>query len=132
MKKVGIWILAIVILAAVAVGSYFLGYKTAYDRMEDGSARQTILPQTFYGEITEISGDLLSIDGLDVNDINYRDAFTFSVTAETELVWRGTQMQLDEFDVGDTVAVSFAGEVQESYPAHILDVVRLQLLDDEK
>lgn len=65
------------ILAAVAVGSYFIGYKTAYDRMEDGSARQTILPQTFYGEITEISGDLLSIDGLDVNDINYRDAFTF-------------------------------------------------------
>lgn len=132
MKKAGAVIIGAAILIAVSIGFYFLGYKTAYDRIEDGSPPQTELPQTFYAEITDISGELFTVEGLEVNDINYRGAFTFSVTGETRLVWRGTEMQLGEFDIGDTVSVSFTGLIQESYPAHIQDVVQLQLLDDEK
>ena len=41
-------------------------------------------------------------------------------------------MQVEEFDIGDIISVSFTGLVQESYPGYILDVVRVQLLDDEK
>ena len=73
------------------------------------------------------------------NSMPILDCYLFEVAGQTLTITASdsenvmtTQMQLDEFDVGDTVAVSFAGEVQESYPAHILDVVRLQLLDDEK
>ncbi|MDC2756077.1 hypothetical protein PO351_26665, partial [Bacteroides ovatus] len=90
------------------------------------------IPQTFYATITEINGNNFTVEGLDINDINYRGAFTFSVIAETELVWRGTEMQVEEFDIGDIISVSFTGLVQESYPGYILDVVRVQLLDDEK
>lgn len=105
--------------------------KTAYDRIEESPGSSSI-PQTFYATITEINGNNFTVEGLDINDINYRGAFTFSVIAETELVWRGTEMQVEEFDIGDIISVSFTGLVQESYPGHILDVVRVQLLDDEK
>ena len=119
------------LLIAITITSYFIGYKTAYDRVEENPSAVNI-PQTFYAEITDISDELFTVDGLDINDINYRGAFTFSVYEETNLVWRGTEMQIEEFDVGDIISVSFVGYVQESYPGHILDVVQVQLLDDEK
>lgn len=124
-------IIVVIVLIAVAVGGYFVGYKTAYDRTE-GSPSSSSIPRTFYATITEINGNDFTVEGLDINDINYRGAFTFSVTAETELVWRGTEMLVEEFDIGDVISVSFTGLVQESDPGHILDVVLVQLLDDEK
>ena len=93
---------------------------------------QAVFPQTFYAEITDISGELFTVDGLKINDINFRGDFTFSIVTETELVWRGNKMRLDEFSIGDTIAISFTGAVQETYPGHIQDVIRVQLLDDEK
>ena len=131
MKRYQKTIIAVIVLVSVAVGFYFVGYKTAYDRIEE-SPGSSCIPQTFYATITEINGNNFTVEGLDINDINYRGAFTFSVIAETELVWRGTEMQVEEFDIGDIISVSFTGLVQESYPGHILDVVRVQLLDDEK
>ena len=131
MKRYQKTIIAVIVLVSVAVGFYFVGYKTAYDRIEESPGSSSI-PQTFYATITEINGNNFTVEGLDINDINYRGAFTFSVIAETELVWRVTEMQVDEFDIGDIISVSFTGLVQESYPGHILDVVRVQLLDDEK
>ena len=130
MKKKYIAVVGL-LLIAIAIASYIIGYKTAYDRIEENPSTANI-PQTFYAEITDISDDLFTVDGLDINDINYRGAFTFSVYEETNLVWRGTEMQLEEFDVGDIISVSFVGYIQESYPGHILDVVQVQLLDDEK
>lgn len=41
-------------------------------------------------------------------------------------------MKLSEFNEGDTVSVTFTGEIQEIYPEHIMEVLQLQLLDDEK
>ena len=107
MKKAVRFLIAGVIIAAVAVGFYLIGYKTAYDRIEEGSSGQAVLPQTFYAEITDISGELFTVDGVE-------------------------KMGLDEFNIGDTIAISFTGAVQETYPGHIQDVVRVQLLDDEK
>ena len=132
LKKAVRVLIAGAIIAAVAVGFYLIGYKTAYDRIEEGSFVQAVFPQTFYAEITDISGELFTVDGLEINDINFRGAFTFSIATETELVWRGNKMRLDEFNIGDTIAINFTGAVQETYPGHIQDVVRVQLLDDEK
>lgn len=67
-----------------------------------------------------------------VNDINYRGAFDFEVSDETKLVWRGTEMTISEFHIGDSVSITYSGEIQETSPARILDVVKIQLLDDEK
>ena len=85
-------ITAILILIVTTVISYFAGYKTAYDRMEDGqpaqSAGENDEQQTFYAEITEITGSLedgnsVSVSGLAVNDINFRGEFSFAVFGKT-------------------------------------------------
>lgn len=88
--------------------------------------------QTFYAEIKKINGTNLLVDGLDVNDINYRGEFSFKVTGQTKLEWRNTAIDFSELDEGDNISITFEGEIQETYPARINDVVRIQLLDDEK
>lgn len=123
-KRIGIILLCILI----AAGFYLIGYQTA--KSEISSVQQ--MAQTFYAKITGLNGEQFAVQGLQVNDINFRGEFTFSVTEETALLWRGNAMELSEFDIGDSVSVTFTGAVLESYPAVIQEVTRVQLLDDEK
>lgn len=123
-KRIGIILLCILI----AAGFYLIGYQTA--KSEISSVQQ--MAQTFYAKITDLNGEQFAVQGLQVNDINFRGEFTFSVTEETALLWRGNAMELSEFDIGDSVSVTFTGAVLESYPAVIQEVTRVQLLDDEK
>lgn len=132
MKK---WLKGILIgIAAVLflISGYFIGYQTACDRMEDSSAGQAIDQQTFYAEILERQNDWFLVQGLAVNDINYRGEFTFSADEKTALVWRGTAIALSDLEAGDTIAITFQGEILTIYPAQIRDVIKVQLLDDEK
>ena len=128
MKKKRNLLVVCLLLLVVAVSFYFIGYKVAYDRMEAPAPEQ----QTFYAVITGINGRQLAVDGMEINDVNFRGAFTFEVTEETVLVWRGTGLQVSELEVGDSVSITFSGSIQETSPARISDVLRLQLLDDEK
>lgn len=88
--------------------------------------------QTFYAEIKNINGTNLLVDGLEVNDINYRGEFSFKISEGTEIEWRNTIITLDDLDEGDRISITFEGSIQETYPAKINDVVRIQLLEDEK
>lgn len=134
MKKGLRIVLIILIVFITLIVGYLIGYKTAYDKIENANQNinQSIAWQTFYAEIEEITGNVLLVKGLAVNDINYREEFTFSIIEETELLWRGTKIELSDLDIGDNIAITFEGEVLESYPAQIKEVVKIQLLDDEK
>ena len=81
--------------------------------------------------IREIRGNNWLVEGLSVNDINFRSQFSLSISDETQLVWRGTDKEPSDFAEGDTISVTFAGVVQETYPAGIPRVVKIQLLEDE-
>ncbi len=86
----------------------------------------------FYATIAEISETGgMSVLGFDCNDINYRGLFSLKVEDETEISWRGTQLSLDDLDVGDTVAIYFNGGVLEMYPAQLVNTVAIHLLDDD-
>ena len=126
-------ILVILIVVISLVLGYFTGYKRAYDKIE--SASQNISynnnQQTFYAEIEEIKDNFILVKGLSVNDINFQGEFTISVVGETELEWRNTKINVTELNVGDNISITFTGEILDSYPAQIKDVVKIQLLDDE-
>ena len=96
------------------------------------SAPSQPLGQTFYASVDQINGSSLAVTGLEVNDINHRGEFTFSVEKDTVLEWRHAPLTLAELEPGDTISVTYTGAVLESYPAQLQDVVRVQLLDDEK
>ena len=96
------------------------------------SDKEEIDTQTFYAKITNIKNSNLLVDGLDVNDVNYRGEFSFKVKEDTKIEWRNTAINIEEHDKGDNISITFKGEIQETYPAQITDVVNIQLLDDEK
>ena len=54
------------------------------------------------------------------------------ITEATELEWRHTKINADELEVGDNISIIFTGSIQETEPAEINDVIKIQLLDDEK
>ena len=93
-------ILCLIIAFAVTAGASFaLGRITA-----DTSSVPSV---TFYATIDDISGNHLTVSGLEVNDINTRGQFTFSIDEDTVLEWRYTALTADELDAGDTIAVTY-------------------------
>lgn len=131
MKKIKVVYILLIVLCVVAVAGIFfaIGYKTAYDRIE--AARTTLKSQTFYASISDIRDSTLSVQGMDVNDINFRGDFVLDIVEETKIVWRYTELSFEDLDVGDKIAVTFSGDVLESSPAQITQVEQIQLLDDE-
>lgn len=132
-KELKIILIILLIVIALVIG-YFVGYKRAYDKIENASQNISYnnSQQTFYAEIKEINNNNIWVQGLSVNDINYRGEFTISVIGETEIEWRNAKINLTDLNEGDNISITFTGEILESYPAQIKDVVKIQLLDDEK
>ena len=110
-------------LLAVALFAFALGRSTA---------PASHMGETFYATVDRAAGDSLAVTGLEINDVNHRGAFTFSVEEDTVLEWRHAPLTLAELEPGDTISVTYTGAVLESYPGQLQDVVRVQLLDDEK
>ena len=104
-----------ILLAVVAVASFFIGYKVAVDKNKTSWTKEET--ETFYATIT--------------HDINYRGEFVFLLAEETALEWRGTEIEVSDLAVNDMVSITFAGEIQETYPARIMNVVKVQLLGEK-
>jgi len=88
--------------------------------------------EVFYAQIVEKRDSFFLVEGLAVNDINGRGAYTFTVNENTSLIWRGTEITTDDLDVGDNIAITYTGVVLDTYPAGLTQVLRVKLLDDEK
>ena len=71
------------------------------------------------------------VEGLEVNDINHRGLFEFSVKDDTKILWRGTEIKLSDLKEKQNISITSIGVVEESYPARLTNVSRVILLDDE-
>ena len=118
-----------VLMIFIAAGAYLIGYKTAYDRMERAAASYET--ETFYAAITDISNSSITVQGMEINDINFRGRFTCPVMEETSYLWRGTRISAKDLEEGDNISITFTGLVQETSPAGIQEVLKVQLLDDD-
>jgi uncharacterized protein YxeA len=121
MKKFLICVGLIVLLLVSGMVGYNIGTKN----------EKSVEHQTFYAKIESVDGDDFFVSGLQVNDYNFRGDFTFRVTDETQIEWRYTEIQSNDLYVGSTISITFSGEIEESSPAHINRIHRIQLLDDE-
>ena len=120
---------AAVLMISIAAGAYLFGYKTAYDRIENAAGSYGA--ETFYAVITDISDSSITVQGMEINDINFRGRFTFPVMEETSYLWRGTRISPKDLEEGDNISITFTGLVQETSPAGIQEVLKVQLLDDD-
>lgn len=114
-----------IISVVFIVLSFLAGYAL-------GSAQNKAEPSvTFYAEIQKIQDNYMLVEGLEINDINTRGSFDFSIDEDTILEWRHTEISISDFEIGDLVSITYTGSVKESYPAGITKVVKIQLLEDE-
>jgi hypothetical protein len=130
---VGIALAAGIVLAAAVSG--WAGYRMGYQKgikNASGDNAQYVYGTTIYAEITEIREAYISISGLDVNDINGRGDFYFSMDEETSIQWRHTDITVEDLKVGDRISVTYTGDVIESYPAELTEIRRIDLLEDER
>lgn len=122
-----VFVLYTVILAGI---SFFIGNQSARKQIENLADGGTA--ETFYAEISDRKNNFLRVTGLEINDIHFRGDFVFSIDEETKMTWRYTEISVEDLDIGDTVSITFTGEIQETAPAKITHVTQIQLLEDEK
>ena len=122
-----VFVLYTVILAGI---SFFIGNQSARKQIENLADGGTA--ETFYAEISDRKNNFLRVTGLEINDINFRGDFVFSIDEETKMTWGYTEISVEDLDIGDTVSITFTGEIQETAPAKITHVTQIQLLEDEK
>ncbi len=88
---------------------------------------------TFIGNITAIDGNIITVgavvNGGSIEPGESEPVCLYSFSAAGLLMHdnAGTALSISDFAVGDTVYVSYTGEIQESYPNFIVNPTKLQL-----
>lgn len=117
----------------IAVISFLTGFIVGKSDQKNTNMSSALTgSQTFYATIKENNSGLFLVEGLPVNDINFRGEFRFTVSDATKLEWRYEDISVNELSIGNNISITFTGGIQETYPAVILDVTKIQLLNDEK
>jgi len=121
-KFLGISVLAVCI-------AFLVGFLIGHD---EGSSKvpDIVYAPTFYATITEVDDSLLTVEGLDINQINHRGTYWLHLDPETQLKWRGTDLEWNDLRPGLTVSVAYSGMILESFPAQIPKIFCVEVLDD--
>ena len=127
-----LWKKAVIAIGAAALlcGAFLLGRGSAGWLGEKAPRWDEVV--LMHAEIVDRDGTFFHVNGLDCNDVNGQGECTFSVTEDTVLEWRYTPITLEDFKAGDKVSVTYTGPVMLSEPAQLTQVLRIQLLEDEK
>ena len=106
--------------------------------VNDDLAISKVCGQTFYANIDGIKqyndGSFhLNVKGLEINDINYRGNFTFKVDDSIKMTWRGEEVKVTDLKEGSNISITFTDEIiNEISPTLLEEVVKIQILDDER
>lgn len=134
-QKVLIIIGMIVIIGVSFVVGLFIGKMNVVN--DDLAISKVVYGQTFYANIESIKkyndGSFhLNVKGLEVNDINYRGDFTFTIDDSMDMTWRGEKIKVSNLKEGNTISITFVDEVfSDISPTPLTEVVKIQILDDE-
>ena len=82
-------------------------------------------------EVKEYNGiTSLLVEGLETNGINQRGEFTFSIN-ETKVFWNDTEVSKDKLKKGMLIEMGEYDYVQETYPARLVNVKSITIIQDE-
>lgn len=92
---------------------------------------------TFYAKIDSIrenNGTIhISATGLDVNNINWREKYNFSIKESTDIVWRGVKIPVSDLGVKNNIAITITDEtIPDVVPTPLQEIEKIELLDDKK
>lgn len=130
-------VLCVILSIIIVIGLIFfvIDYNKIKSEQKVNSDSEQNYADVFYAtieEIREYNGiTTVLVKGLDVNDINHRGEFDFSIDNDTELLWHGTKIEISDLKEGQNISITSTGEVLERYPAGLTKVTRVIVLDDE-
>lgn len=92
---------------------------------------------TFYAKIDSIrenNGTIhISATGLDVNNINWRGKYNFSIKESTDIVWRSVKIPVSDLGVKNNIAITITDEtIPDVVPTPLQEIEKIELLDDKK
>lgn len=92
---------------------------------------------TFYAKIDSIrenNGTIhIGATGLDVNNINWRGKYNFSVKENTDIIWRGVKIPVSDLGVKNNIAITITDEtIPDIVPTPLQEIEKIELLDDKK
>ena len=111
-KKVFIIVgMIVIILLSFTIG-LFIGKMYV---VNDDLAISKVCGQTFYANIESIKqyndgGFHINVRGLEINDINYRGDFTFTINDNIDMTWRGEKIGISDLKEGDIISITFTDE----------------------
>ena len=129
MNKKTIILMSVILLVLSFAGGLLTGRYL--EQKKSGQQDEPMNMTVFYAEVEIVDESSLLVSGLDINDINFRGRFYLSVDQQTPVLWRYTDISLEDLSPGAVVSVAFTGSVLESEPAQIREVLSITLLDDD-
>ncbi len=130
-------ILCIILVIIIVIGLIFfvIDYNKFKNEQKAISNSEQNEADVFYAtveKITEYNGiTTVLVKGLDVNDINHRGEYDFSIDDDTKLLWHGTEIKKSDLKEGQNISITSTGEVLERYPAGLTKVTKIIVLDDK-
>lgn len=93
----------------------------------------TIVPDTtdtttFYATVESINNNTVVVEGLDINDANGQGEYVFEITDTVKVLYNNESISLDKIKSGDNISITYTGEVLESSPAKLTNVLKICLL----
>ena len=135
-QKIFIIIGIIIIIVVSFMVGLFIGKRSIVN--DDLAISNVVYGQTFYAKIESIKqyndGSFhVNVKGLEVNDINYRGNLTFKVDDSIKMTWRGEEVKVTDLKEGSNISITFTDEIiNEISPTLLEEVVKIQILDDER
>ena len=130
-------VLCVILSIIIVIGLIFfvIDYNKIKSEQKVISDSEQNYADVFYATIEEIreynGTTTVLVKGLDVNDINHRREYDFSIDDDTKLLWHGTKIEISDLKEGQNISITSTGEVLERYPAGLTKVTRVIVLDDE-
>lgn len=126
MNPYGKWLLLCGVVLAVGAGGFLLGRTTAPD--DAASVLSWEQCDTIYATILDQQDTFLHLEGLSVNDINGQGEYIVPLDKDIKCIWRGVEIPVADLEVGDNLAITYSGDVLETYPVHFTQVLQIKKL----
>ena len=116
--------MTIIVLLIGILFSYYAGYATAYKHYdEDVWVMSASDIQTFYAEVKKIDRRSILVEGLSLNDEDYRGEFQYDLWEGLNIYRQETVIQLSDLSEGDLVSITLLTD-----RTGITNIFKIQLL----
>lgn len=113
--------LTVMILLIGVFASFLAGYKVAYDRFENSDI--TFDVRSFYAKVNKIGENTITVNGISLNDEEYRGEFSYDVHEGVSIVRKDVPIDLTDVEVGDLVCVTLL-----TAGGDVTDIIKIQVL----